>query len=335
MIAFVVAMFMWALVFILALRARARPDNTMLRAATLIAASLTTNINEVYLWANNQLPWSNALDLTSNLLLIGGIYYLSIAITRGATRVAALRERGTVWMRRAAQSTAAVMVVSFALIDDPQPSTRFMLDYGHQPAAAIYSTVQYAYIFSVMTGTLLTCIKNVPRMRRPRFRIGFSIIGTGCFVALLLCVTVIAMDVANVLGAAGFLESVSALYDVLYLATVLLLCVGLAIPPVGRLVASLALKRQLKSIEPEIRRVWLTTVARSPGVSLVGTTPRDVEGRRSAAGRQSVETVHRLVIEIHDWLNVESGPSFELPARQRKILERAEKLCLRQGRASR
>ena len=211
MITLLVAVFMWTLVLILALRARARPDITMLRVATLIAASLTTNIDEVYLWANNRLPWANALDLMANLLLITGIYYLSVAITRGATRVGALRERGTVWMRRAAQSTAAVMVVSFFLIDAPEPSTTFMLDYGDQPAAGIYSAVQYAYIFSVMTGTLFTCVQNVPKMRRPRFRIGFSIIGAGCFSALLLCATVIAMDVVNVAGADGFLSFVSPL----------------------------------------------------------------------------------------------------------------------------
>lgn len=335
MITFIVAVFMWALVLILALRARARPDNTMLRAAILIAASLTTNIDQVYLWANNRIPWANTLDLVSNLLLITGIYYLSVAITQGATRVAALRERGTVWMRRAAQSTAAVMVTSFVLIDGPEPSTTFMLDYGNQPAAGIYSAVQYAYIFSVMTGTLFTCIQNVPRMRRPRFRIGFSIIGAGCFAALLLCATVIAMDVANVAGAEGFLSSVSFLYDLLYLIAVLLLCTGLAIPPVGRLVTSLALRRQLTAIEPEIRRVWLSTVAKSPNVSLMGTTLRNVEDKGGVAGRHSVETLHRLVIEIHDWLNVESSPGFELPPEQRRTLDRAESLCLRQGRAVR
>ncbi|WDF35049.1 hypothetical protein PTW37_17010 (plasmid) [Arthrobacter agilis] len=332
MITVAVAVFMWALVLILALRARSRPDNSMLRAAGLIAASLTTNIDQVYLWVNAQLPWANALDLVANLLLITGIYYLSSAITRGAIRVAALRERGTIWMRGAAQATAVLMVVSFALIDDPVASTTFMRDYGNQIAAAAYSAVQYVYIFSVMSGTLITCLQNVPKMRRPRFRVGFSIIGAGCFSALALCSTVIAMDVANVVGAAGFLSVAGPIYDVLYLITVLLLCIGLAIPPVGRLLTSISLRRKLARIEPDIRSVWLTTVAKSPTVSLVGTTFQDVQ-HEGWSGRRSLETVHRLVIEIHDWLNVESSSDLELTPAQREALERAETLCLRQGRA--
>ncbi|TYC96603.1 hypothetical protein FQ377_13845 [Arthrobacter echini] len=333
MITIAVAVFMWSLVFILALRARKRPDNSMLRASALIAASLTTNIDQVYVWVNAQLPWANALDLVANLLLIMGIYYLSSAITRGAIRVAALRERRTIWMRGAAQATAVLMVVSFALIDDPDASTTFMRDYGDQVAAAAYSAVQYIYIFSVMSGTLVTCLQNVPRMRRPRFRVGFSIIGAGCFTALVLCVVVIVMDAAHIYEATRFLAAVGPVYDVLYLITVLLLCVGLAIPPIGRLLTSLSLRRQLAQIEPDIRRVWLTTVAKSPGVSLVGTTLQDVQ-REGRSGRQSLETIHRLVIEIHDWLNVASGLDFELTPVQREALNRAEMLCLRQGRAT-
>ena len=74
MITFLVAIFMWLLVFILALRAHARPDNTMLGAAIFIAGSLTSNIDEVYLWINSLLPWANAVDLLANMLLVTGVY---------------------------------------------------------------------------------------------------------------------------------------------------------------------------------------------------------------------------------------------------------------------
>jgi hypothetical protein len=334
-ITFLVAIFMWLLVFILALRAHARPDNTMLSAAIFIAGSLTSNIDEVYLWINSLLPWANAVDLLANLLLVTGVYYLSVAISRGATKVGALRERETVWMRRSAQVTGVVMAVSFSLIDDPNPSTAFMRDYGDQLAAGIYSAVQYVYIFAVMAGTLLTCLQNVPRMRRARFRVGFSIIGAGCISALLLCVTVIAMDVGNIVGAESFLALVSPWYDLLYLVTVLFLCTGLAIPPVGRLTSGLILQKQLRAIEPEIRRIWLMTVAESPSVSLVGTTLQQVKERHGPAGPSSVDTLHRLVIEIHDWLNVENHNGFELCPKQRTILRRAESLCLKQRGAVR
>ena len=238
-------------------------------------------------------------------------------------------------MRKAAQLTVILMVVSFSLIDDPYPSTTFMRDYGDQVAAGIYSAVQYVYIFAVMTGTLLTCLQNVPRMRRVRFRVGFSIIGAGCLSALLLCVTVVAMDVGNIVGAESFLALLSPWYDLLHLITVLFLCTGLAIPPVGRLASGLILQKQLRAIEPEIRHMWLMTVAESPSVSLVGTTLQQVKEKHGPVGPCSVDTLHRLVIEIHDWLNVENHNGFELCPRQRTILRRAESLCLKQRGAVR
>ena len=222
----VVAVFMWLLVLTLLLRARSRPDNTMVKAAVVIAASLTTNINGVYLWASDGLPWPNALDLVSNILLIIGVYYLSRAIVRGAGAGDGSVDRAQRWSAVAAAGTVLVMVVAFCLIDDPHASTTFMLDFGDQPAAGIYSGVQYLYIFAVMARTLSTCIRNVPQMRRRRFRAGFRLIGAGCGVGLVLCTSVIVMDIAHVAGAESLMRAVGTVYDISYALTVVLLATG-------------------------------------------------------------------------------------------------------------
>lgn len=326
-----VAAFMWLLVLILSLRARSRPDNSMLKAAVVIAASLTTNINEVYLGAAELLPWANALDLLSNILLIIGVFYLSRAITLGAT-AGSSRGGGGTWGRWAALVTAAVMIVSFAGIENPVPSTRFMLDYGDQPAAAVYSAVQYVYIFAVMAATLGTCVRNVPLMRRRRFRAGFSIIGTGCGAGLLLCASVIVMDVTHVTGQEGIMRSVGGVYDVLYPLTVVLLSVGLAVPPLGKIINDISIKRQIRQLGPPLKALWRKTVARTPDVSLMGSAADTATVPRRTA-RDATDAIHRLVIEIHDWLAVTGKPGAELSAADTAVLREAEALCLKQGRA--
>ncbi|MCC9176841.1 hypothetical protein [Arthrobacter sp. zg-Y750] len=333
MITILVSVFMWLLVLTLLLRARSRPDNTMLKAAVVIAASLTTNINGVYLWAAHQLPWPNALDLVSNIFLIAGIYYLSRAIARGAAAGDTGAAPGQRWIPAAAGATILVMVVSFAFIDDPAVSTTFMLDYGDQTAAAIYSGIQYLYLFAVLAGTLLTCIRNVPHMRRRRFRAGFRIIGWGCCAGMGLCSSVIVMDVAHVAGAESLMRAVGTVYDISYALTVLLLASGLAVPPLGRVLSEFSVRRQIQELEPQVKALWLSTVAMAPAVSLLGTTAGSVAAGPEKTARDATDTIHRLVIEIHDWMNVSGQPA--LSVEHQSVLARAEALCLQQGRAVR
>lgn len=328
----IIACLMWALVLVLSFRVRTRPDNTMFLAAVVIASSLTTNIDALYLWASSWLPWPNILDLAGNALLIVGVYYLSRAISQGATRAGANAGRRIRWTRRAARATIVIMACAFILIDDPTPSTRFMTSYGHQGATAIYSGVQYLYIFAVMAGTLFTCIKNVPRMRQGRFRLAFRIIGAGCVSALLLCVSVIVMDVGHVLGANSLVHHIGSVYDSLNLVTMALLCVGLGIPPLKRVLSTIGLRRQVLVIEPKIRRIWLSTVAKNPAVSLVGSTaisPIPVKGLPTSV---ATDGIHRMVIEIHDWINVNRCSRDAVSAGGWEILREAESLCLQQGK---
>lgn len=333
MSALIVALFMWLLVVTLALRAGSRPDNTMLKAAIVIAASLTTNIDGLYLWAAKELPWPNGLDLAANVLLIFGVYYLSLAVARGAGSGDAPSSREESWMRRAAAATVVIMGVSFYFIDDPYPSAIFMLDYGHQPAAALYSGIQYLYILAVMAGTLITCWRNVPRMRRKRFRAGFRIIALGCVAGIVLSISVLIMDGANVSGNEELRKAAGSVYDVSNPATVVLLSAGLAVAPVCRLVSDLSIRRRIRVLEPQLREIWLGTVAQAPAVSLVGTAARSVTARSTKSTRDSADTIHRLVIEIHDWMDLAENRGRQLPAAQRSVVDEAEALCLQQGRS--
>ncbi|MET3172986.1 UNVERIFIED_ORG: hypothetical protein ABIB52_000814 [Arthrobacter sp. UYCu721] len=329
---FIVAGLMWALVAALSFRVRTRPDNTMFVAATVIAASLTTNVDAIYLWAASWMPWPNVLDLVANGLLIFGVSYLSRAIIKGATRRSRQNGRGARWPRYASTAVLVVMACAFAFIDDPRLSTTFMLSFGDQLAAGIYSAVQYIYIFAVMSVTLFTCVKNVPRMRQGRFRLGFSITGVGCAVAMLLCIVVVGMDIAHVLGSDSVLRSLGTIYNYLYLATMVLLCVGLGIPPIGRLLNSLAVRGKVVAIEPQIRRIWLSTVADSPAVSLVEPMEPPIAGAKAVPKNITTAGMHRMVIEILDWANVHRSSRGLVSDADWEAVRQAESLCLKHGK---
>lgn len=327
----IVSAVLWALVTVMALRFRTRPDNSMFWAALLIAVSVSTNINGVYLAVDEVLSGSNFLDLAANCLLLAGVYFLARAIMKGATQLGAATSPPQRGLNVAALLTAATMVGVFPLIDAPTISTTFMLDYGDQPAAAAYSIVQYGYIFAVMVFTLSSCVRNVPHMRKGRFRVGFSIIGAGCLIALVLCVVVIAMDLAHLGQNMTLMRELGYIYDWLYALTIVVLCVGLAVAPVSRLYTSLKLIRQLRCTYPQIRGIWGRTVARQPSLSLVGGPESQMESL-AGASEAMAESIHRMTVEIHDWLNFENRSSDELSAADRDILRQAENLCLQSWR---
>ena len=329
--ALIAALFMWLLVVTLALRAGSRPDNTMLKAAIVIAVSLTANIDGLYLWAARELPWTNGLDLAANVLLVIGVYYLSRAIARGARAGDAANSREESWIRRAAVAAVVIMGVSFYFIDDPYPSASFMLDFGYQPAAAVYSGIQYLYILAVMVGTLITCWRNVPKMRCKRFRAGFRVIALGCVSGIILSISVVIMDGANVSGNEELRQSAGSVYDVSNPATVVLLATGLAVAPMCRIFSDLSVRRRIRVLEPQLTQIWLGTVAQAPAVSLVGTTARTVAARRANRTRGTADRIHRLVIEIHDWMDLAENRGRHLPDAERSVVDEAEGLCLKQG----
>lgn len=323
---FIVAAFMWILVIVLAPRAPYRRNNAILWAAIVIAVSFTTNINWVYLAAAKAIPWPNGLDIAANVLLIVGIYYLSSSIGRGATGLGARDDFNERWIKSAASGAAVLMLIFFSMIDAPVASTEFMLTYGHQLPAALYSITQYTYVFAVMAGVLVVCARNVPRMRHRRFRTGFSLLAAGCVTALALCAVVIWMDLAHLAGYEQLMRDLGLVYTFLYTVTIALLCLGLAIPPVGRLWLSLRLNREVRRVEPKVSVLWTRAVAENSSISLVGDKSNDPW--RAMALPDSISRMHRMVIEIHDWLNLHKD---QLSDEERRALAVAEDLCMQPG----
>ena len=138
----ITAAVIWCLALCLLPDLKRRKDQSILVAAVTIATALTLNVDRIYIAGDQILGNRNLLDLVANIFMVGGIFFLSLAIVRAAD------VKETVGIHNGAgQSVLGVVVVglivSFSLVDAPQTSTSFMRDFGSQWPAAVYSSVQF------------------------------------------------------------------------------------------------------------------------------------------------------------------------------------------------
>ena len=137
MIQTLVATLMWALVASLLIFRRKRTDRSITYAALTIAIAMTLNVDAAYSAVDRLLGGTNLATLIADALLMTGLFFLG----RGVMKTGEYRPR----LVRAAVSIPVLLVAllaitaSFLLIDRGTTTTRFMIDLGAQPAAAVYS----------------------------------------------------------------------------------------------------------------------------------------------------------------------------------------------------
>ncbi|VXB57129.1 conserved membrane hypothetical protein [Arthrobacter sp. 9V] len=316
MIQIVAAALIWLLVVCLLPGIRVRRDHSVLTAAITISVAMTLNIDQVYVGIDSLLGSRNFADLLANVCMVVGIYFLSRAIIRAAT------PDGTVGKRdRAGLILLAVMIVgltaSFNAIVTQGSSTRFMVDYGDQWPAALYSSVQFVYIGYVVTVTGVTCFRFRGGMLRPYFRTAFTCIGVGCSFAVVIVLLVLVMDILHLQGNLDAMRSVSPTYDAAVVAAMTFLCVGLAIPPTARRV----LRRRESVTEEELisglTKIWEKTAKKRQDVRLVRDTV--VISQQDRAQR-----LHRMLVEVQDALLVEPGLGGSLDIHDLNVLNAVE-----------
>ncbi|XAS74079.1 hypothetical protein VUN82_09720 [Micrococcaceae bacterium Sec5.1] len=316
MIQVVAAVLIWLLVVCLLPGLRRRRDYSVLTAAITISVALTLNIDQVYGVIDSVLGGRNYVDLLANVSMVVGIYFLSRAIIRAATPEEAV-EKGD---RVGIILLAAVIVglaASFSAIVTQGSSTRFMVDYGDQWSAALYSSIQFGYIGYVVSVTGVTCFRFRGDMLRPYFRTAFTCIGVGCSFAVLLVSLVLVMDILHLLGRLDAMRAVSPIYDAAVVAAMAFLCVGLAIPPLARRVL-----RHRDSVTEEelvsgLTKIWEKTTKQRQDVRLV----RDTE---MISQVDRAQRLHRMLVEVQDALLVEPGLGSSLDIHDLNVLNAAE-----------
>lgn len=316
MIQVVAAALIWLLVVCLLPGLRRRRDHSVLTAAITISVALTLNIDQVYGVFDSVLGGRNFVDLMANVSMVVGIYFLSRAIIRAATPDETVRKRD----RAGLILLAAVIVglaASFSAIVTQGSSTRFMVDYGDQWSAALYSSIQFGYIGYVVSVTGVTCFRFRGDMLRPYFRTAFTCIGVGCSFAVLVVLLVLLMDILHLQGRLEAMRAVSPIYDAAFVAAMAFLCVGLAIPPLARRVL-----RHRDSVTEEelvsgLTKIWEKTTKQRQDVRLVRDTERISQVDRA-------QRLHRMLVEVQDALLVEPGLGSSLDIHDLNVLNAVE-----------
>ncbi|MGO4145753.1 MAB_1171c family putative transporter [Paenarthrobacter sp. YAF11_1] len=316
MIQIVAAALIWLLVVCLLPGMRRRRDHSVLTAAITISVALTLNIESVYKGIDSLAGGRNFVDLLANVSMVVGIYFLSRAIIRAANPDDTVVKRDN-----AGIILLAVVIVglaaSFSAIVTQGSSTRFMVDYGDQWSAALYSSIQFVYIGYVVSVTGVTCFRFRGDMLRPYFRTAFTCIGVGCVFAVLLVILVLVMDILHLQGRLDAMRSVSPFYDAAVVAAMTFLCIGLAIPPVARRV----LRHRESVTEDELvgslTKIWEKTTKKRQDVRLV----RDTE---MSSQQDRAQRLHRMLVEVQDALLVEPGLGGSLDIHDLNVMNAAE-----------
>ncbi|MCK3771195.1 hypothetical protein MZK47_16125 [Microbacterium aerolatum] len=316
MIQVLVAGVMWALVASLLILRRGRADRSITYAAVTIALAMTLNVDPVYEIADPLLGGTNIVTLIGDALLMIGLYFLGHGVMKaGEYRPRLIR---LAVGRPALFVALVIVVVLFLSIDSGATTTAFMHDIGDQLQACFYSITVFTYCGIVMAAMHALAISQWTAtsglMRVPAV---FLTLGSASGIAL--CISVWVMDIAHVTGAARILESASAWYGPLTLASFVLLCAGFVAQPAARI-----LRRQFHGVRTDVllaqlEPTWRTATKLRPGLS----------GRQQPNGLSAdpEAQLHRHVVEIRDAM-IDPRIDFVINDYQLAVLERAEEHLL-------
>ncbi|MDL9978628.1 hypothetical protein [Microbacterium candidum] len=312
MIPILVSALMWLLVASQLILRRGRAERSILYSAVTIAIATTLNIDGLYLWVDRLFGGTNVVTLLADLALMVGIFFLGRAIakasqhTSGAVRIAL--GRGVLGV------ALAGVVVAFFFIDRGPSTTTFMLDLGAQPAAAVYSMIQFTYDAIVLAAMVAVTTRQVRGTKGAERVPPFSVL-VGSVLGIALSIVIIVMDVAHVTGDLGLMLSLGEVYGPLYLATFVFLCAGLAGQPAVRRAQARSRADHTRDLVEQVTPIWQRATAVRPGLSQVadaGFNDADAETQ-----------LHREIVEIRDAV-IDPEASFALTDDERELLEEAE-----------
>lgn len=264
MIQMLVATLMWALVASLLIFRRKRTDRGITRAAFTIAIAMTLNVDGIYTVVDPLLGGTNIATLIADALLMVGLFFLG----RGVMKTGEYRPR----LVRAAVSTPVLLVAllaitaAFLFIDRGTTTTRFMSDLGGQPAAAVYSIINFSY------GTLVIATMLILALRQYRHSTGIQrlpamLLSLGSAFGVALCLAVIVMDIAHAIGHLDLMHAIQSAYDPLSILTFLFLCAGFAAQPAVRRAQHRSRRRHTISFTAQLDALWLRATRARPGLS--------------------------------------------------------------------
>lgn len=307
-----VAALMWLLVVSLLVLRRGRAERNITYAAVAIAVAMTLNVDRIYRALDARAGGTNVVTLFADVALIVGIFFLGRGVMKASEhQPSAVR---FALGRVALTFAVAGAVGSFVLIDRGGTTTRFMLDFGDQPAAAAYSMIQFAYFGVVLLAMASLAAQQLPRSSGAQLLPPAALL-VGSICGVLLSLVVIIMDVAHVVGNLAVMATVAAAYEPLRLSTFLLLCLGFASQPAARTFQSRSRERTTRLLVTELHPIWTHATTARPGIRQ--------DQQISFRVDEPEALLHRQVVEIRDAL-IDGRVSFEVTDGERALVEKAE-----------
>jgi len=313
MTAIIVATAMWLLAASLLILRRGRSERNITYAALTIAVAMTLNTDPVYRPLDRLAGGDNLVTLMADVALMIGVFFLGRGVMKASER-----QPKTVRLAlgRVALVTAILgAVVAFSLIDLGGTTTSFMLELGDQPAAAVYSMIQFVYygiVLSAMTVLAARQFRNSEGVQKSPPASLFI----GSLLGVSLSVVVIAMDLAHVFNELDLMTEIAVTYEPLRLLTFLFLCVGFAGQPAARTLQARSRERRTRKLVDDLRPIWAEATKARPGIS---------QDRQVAVPTDEPETVlHRQVVEIRDAL-IDARVNFAVSESEKELIERAER----------
>lgn len=255
-------------------------------AAAMFAACSTMLVDtRVYVAVDHVLGGVNVAKLLINSSMVVGLWFLHCAVLSAVSPEPdprpGWRRTMPLWLNLAVQP---VFFVQAGLI----PTTPAWTGTHPNPVgAALFSMLTLLFVIWACGKIALVCFRYVPRMRQS-FRVGFSMVGLGCSVAVVSIIDMASDDLHDAI------PSVPVMLNLpdrpLELASIVLVGVGLTIPPVaGRFRA----RRVERRLHEAIDRVSAIREKALKDADLNRTLP-------DAQLDSPQELLHRMIVEIWD-----------------------------------
>jgi hypothetical protein len=251
-----------------------------------VALGLTINLDALVdlLSAITHVP--NIADVISRCLTVCGLFALAQSVEAAArtTRLPKVSRFVVCGL------VLVALIVLFALINAPATTDRFMQTYGGQIPTALYSATFMVYIAGVLGFSAVAVLAEF-RQGRGASRMYWLFV-VGAVGILLLALIAIALDSAHVLGAMEAVGLLRAVYNPVFLLSMVFLAIGAAggvLPAAAREFRDWReAQRRVRTLEPELLR--LEGAAGHRGIYFtVRWPPREWRSR-----------LHRLSVEIED-----------------------------------
>lgn len=314
MIQVLIATCLWlAVIGLIILRGHGAADRSTVYATASVGVGLSLNISPLYLAVDSWLGGHNLADLIANIAIIVGMSALARAVARASNEQIWLSKLVLGPRRRwlaVALAIAVLSALAFSQIEMAGTSARFMIDYGDQPAAALYSGIQHVYFGAVTASLAIICAREATRVRGAK-RLATLVLMLGAAIQTISCLDVLVMNASHVAGNEDVLAAAQGVYDYVNAISFLLITAGFVLLPVGRLIDNRRHNKRSFHLLETITPAW----ERAQDLEPLGARVEMTDDHGLA--------LYRLVVEVRD-VQATKGQEFILTTDEAAALDEAE-----------